>query len=187
MHEVGDGAQFIRVDRDGRRCGRHSLLQEALRNAAGGLERVDQQLYDLKGRPLARLRCTRFENALELDLEGGTGQRSALIPYAGDCLLSMPGILLAGMALSQAAGRPQPVDVLRVSQSGDGFAWERLPLTASCAAAVPIETDSGTLMARACSWDDADMTFWLDSRDVALRMEGETCRIELSRYARRHG
>ena len=187
MHEVGDGARFIRVDRDGRGCGRHSLLQEALRNAAGVLERVDQQLYDLKGRPLARLRCTRFENALELDLEGGTGQRSALIPYAGDCLLSMPGILLAGMALSQAAGRPQPVDALQVFQVGDGFAWERLPLTASCAAPVPIETDSGTLMARACSWDGSGRTVWLDSRDVALRLEGETCRIELSRYARRHG
>ena len=187
VHEVGDGARFIRVDRDGRRCGRHSLLQEALRNAAGVLERVDQQLYDLKGRPLARLRCTRFENALELDLEGGAEQGSEIIPDAGDCLLSMPGILLAGMALSQAAGMPQPVDALRVAQVGDGFAWERLPLTASCAAPVPIGTEAGTLKARACTWEGSDWTFWLDSRDIALRLEGETCCIELSRYARRHG
>ena len=73
IHEVGSGAQFIRVDRDGRGCGRRSLLQEALRNANGTLERVDQQLYGLDGHLEARLRCTRFQNAAEIDLESGDG------------------------------------------------------------------------------------------------------------------
>ncbi|MCY4022697.1 MAG: hypothetical protein OXF32_04540 [Anaerolineaceae bacterium] len=186
IHEVGGGAQFIRVDRDGRGCGRRSLLQEALRNANGTLERVDQHLYGLDGHLEARLRCTRFQNAVEIDLETGAGPCRVELPSAGDRLLLMPGILLAGMALSQAAEMPQPVDALLVTQGGDGFAWERQTLEACCGPPVPAMVGAGNRKARSCKWSEFDRTFWLDPHDITLRLEDEMCRIELSRYARRH-
>ncbi|MDE0609652.1 MAG: hypothetical protein OXH77_07060 [Anaerolineaceae bacterium] len=186
IHEVGGRAQFIRVDRDGRDCGRRSLLQEALRNANGNLERVDQQLYDLNGHPVARLRCTRFQNMVELALESRVGPCRVELPDDGDCLLLMPGILLAGMALSKAAEMPQPVNVLLIAQAGDGFAWERLTLAACCGPPVSVGKGAGIQKARACKWSDSDRAFWLDSHDITLRIEDESCRIELSSYARRH-
>lgn len=186
IHEVGGGAQFIRVDRDGRGCGRRSLLQEALRNADGNLERVDQQLYGLNGHLEARLRCTRFQNAIELDLDSAAGPCRVESPNDGDCLLLIPGTLLAGMALSQAAELPQRVDALRVTQVGDGFAWERRPLAACCGSPVPAMTGAGNQKARACKWGDSARTFWLDRHNITLRIEDETCCIELRRYARRH-
>ena len=186
IHEVGGGAQFIRVDRDGRGCGRRSLLQEALRNADGNLERVDQQLYGLNGHPVARLRCTRFHNAVEIDLESGAGTCSAELPDDGDCLLLMPGILLAGMALSQAAERPQPARALLITQVDDGFAWEQRTLAASCGSQGLVGTGAGKRKARACKRGDSCRTFWLDPHDITLRIEDESCCIELSRYARRH-
>ena len=186
IHEVGSGAQFIRVDRDGRNCGRRSLLQEALRNANGDLERVDQQLYGLNGQPVARLRCTRYQNSVEIDLNSRSGRCRVEMPCDGDCLLLMPGILLAGMATSQAAEMPQPVDALHVTQVGDGFAWERRTLAASCGPPVPVRTGAGDRKARACKWSDSDRTCWLDLHDITLRLEDQSCCIELSRYARRH-
>ncbi len=186
VHEVGGGAHFIRVDRDGRGYGRRSLLQEALRNANGGLERVDQQLYGLNGQPVARLRCTRFQNAVELDLEGKADHCSTALPDEGGCLLLMPGILLTGMALSRAAGIQRPVDTLVISQVGDGFAWERRTLDARCGSPVPAEKDAGNQMARACNWGGCDRTFWLDAHDITLRLEDETGCIKLNRYSRRN-
>ena len=186
IHEVGGGARFIRVDRDGRDCGRRSLLQEALRNANGDLERVDQQLYGLNGRPEARLRCTRFQGSVEIDLKSGACRCRVEMPHDGHCLLLMPGILLAGMATSQAAEKPKAVDTLHVRQVGDGFAWERRTLAVCCGPPVSVTTRAGDRKARACKWNDSDRTFWLDLHDITLRLEDQSCCIELSRYARRH-
>jgi len=186
IHEVGGGAQFIRVDRDGRACGRRSLLQEALRNAKGNLERVDQQLYGLSGHLEARLRCTRFQNAVEIDLESGAGPCRLESPFDGDCLMLMPGILLAGMALSLAAEMPHPVEALLVTQGDDGFAWERRTLEACCRSTVQAISGAGNQKARACKWSDSDRTFLLDPHGITLRLEDEARCIELSRYARRH-
>ena len=186
IHEVGGGAHFIRVDRDGRSNGGHSLLQEALRNAGGGFERVDQQLYGLNGRPVARLRCTRFRNRVELEQEGEAGRQSAGLCLDADCLLLMPGILLAGMALSQASGMQQPVKVLRIRQIRDGFAWEREILCARCGPPTRSTAAAGFEDARACSWHGSERRFWLDPHDITLRLVEDQGCIELGNYARRH-
>ncbi|MCE2490597.1 MAG: hypothetical protein J4G17_11565 [Anaerolineae bacterium] len=186
VHEVGDGAHFIRVDRDGRGCRGHSLLQEALRNAGGAFERVDQQLYGPGGRPVARLRCTRFQDRVELEQEDEAGQRGTELSVGRDCLFLMPGILLAGMALSQATGMQQSVNVMRIAQVGDGFTWEQEILRARCGPTARLTAPAGVGDARACAWDGSDTQFWLDPHDVTLRLVDDGGGIELCRYARRH-
>ena len=103
-HEVGAGALFLRVDVDGRASGGGSLLQEALRNAEGYFERIDQQLYGADGHPGARLRCTRFSNHAVLSLECGESQSEERIDMESDYLMVPPGIYLAGMGAGAGAG-----------------------------------------------------------------------------------
>ena len=184
-HEVGAGALFLRVDCDGRAAGGPSLLQEALRNADGNFERIDQQFYAANGRPGARLRCTRFADHFELSLENVDCRREEHIDMGLDFVLVPSGILLAGMALAQALRLPQPVTILRMKLAADCFAWERSYATASCEDRGVIQADGHALKARRCGWSDSPQSFWLDAHDVALRYEVAGQSFHLTHYSRR--
>lgn len=186
IHEVGDGAHFIRVDRDGRAADGRSLLQEALRSPCGQIERIDQQLYGRDGRPAARLRCTRFGDRAEIALEGMTGQRSLRLDLAPDYVLLAPGVLLSGLALARASRMKQPVSLLRLSCDGDDFAWKRCTASARCGGRSSLETGGRALEARPCVWSGSEVRHWLDGLDVTLRRETGARRVELTRYSRRH-
>ena len=185
-HEVGAGALFLRVDRDGRAAGGSSLLQEALRNADGNFERIDQQLYAADGRPGARLRCTRFADHVELFLENVDCPREEHIVLGPDYVLIPPGILLASMALARAQRLQQPVALLRMTLAADRFAWQRSSAVASCEGRSVIQADGHALKARRCGWSDSPLTCWLDAHDVALRCEVARHSLHLTHYSRRH-
>lgn len=185
-HEVGAGALFVRVDRDGRASGGGSLLQEALRNAEGYFERIDQQLYGAGGNPGARLRCTRFGDHVALSLEDGQRQKEERIDMEPDYLMVAPGVFLGGMALAQALRMQQPVALLRMSLQADCLVWQRGSAMARCAAPEMIVTGGRERSARCCSWSDAAWAGWLDAHDVALRCETEAQTLQLTQYARRH-
>ena len=186
IHEVGEGAQFVRVDCDGRAADGRNLLQEALRNPCGRIERIDQQLYGRDGRPAARLRCTRFGDRAEISLEGMTGRRSLRLEVAPDYVILAPGVLLSGLALARASRMKQPVALLRLSHDGEGFAWERCTACARCDAQVIIEVGGRLRAARPCAWSGLEVRYWLDELDVTLRRENGAQRVELTRYSRRH-
>ena len=185
-HEVGAGALFLRVDRDGRAAGGPSLLQEALRNADGNFERIDQQHYDAGGRPGARLRCTRFAGHVELSLENVDCPRDEQIDMGTDYVLIPPGILLAGMALARARRLQQPVALLRMTLDADRFAWGRSSAVACCEQCGEMQAGERALAARRCSWNDSPQTCWLDAHDVALRLEAAGQSFRLTHYSRRH-
>lgn len=186
IHDVGHGAWFVRVDRDGRAAGRCSLLQEALRNAEGFFERVDQQLHGPDGRPVSRLRCTRHARSAELSLVDQSGRHETGIDLDPDFLIVPPGSLLSGMALAKAAQMTQPVSLLRVVQAGEQLLWRLCSATVECPASASVAVDGRPLPARACGWSSSAERVWLDRHDVALRLDdGNRC-IRLSRYARRH-
>ena len=185
-HEVGAGALFLRVDRDGRAAGGPSLLQEALRNADGNFERIDQQHYDAGGRPGARLRCTRFAGHVELSLENVDCPRDEQIDMGPDYVLIPPGILLAGMALARAQRLQQPVALLRMTLDADRFAWGRSSAVACCEQCGEMQAGERALTARRCGWSDSLQTCWLDAHDVALRCEAAGQSFRLTQYSRRH-
>ncbi len=184
-HEVGAGALFLRVDRDGRAAGGPSLLQEALRNADGCFERIDQQFYTAEGRPGARLRCTRFAGHVELSHEDVDCLREEHIVLGPDYVLIPPGILLAGMALARAQRLQQPVALLRMTLAADRFAWQRSSAVASCEGPSVIQADGHALKARRCGWSESPQSFWLDAHDVALRYEVAGQSFHLTHYSRR--
>lgn len=187
VHEVAAAATLVRVDRDGRAAGAGSLLQEALRNADGHFERIDQQHYGANGRPGARLRYTRFAEHVELFhvSAGGPGEE-CLIPGAAPVPVP-PGVLLAGMALTQALRMEQPVALLRVVQGSGRFRWQRASAAARCVARGTVSAAGRDVPARRCGWSDAAGTCWLDAHDIVLRCGEDACVARLTQYARRHG
>lgn len=186
IHEVGEGAQFVRVDRDGRAADGRSLLQEALRNPCGQIERIDQQLYGRDGRPAARLRCTRFGDRAEIVLEGMAGQRPLRLEMTPDFVILPPGVLLSGLALARASRMKQPVALLRLSCDDDDFAWKRCTASARCGGRSNLETGGRAHEARPCAWSGSAERHWLDGLDVTLRRESGAQRVDLTRYSRRH-
>lgn len=187
IHDVGHGAWFVRVDRDGRAAGQCSLLQEALRNAGGFFERVDQQLHGPDGRLVARLRCTRFARSVELSVVDRSGRNEAGIDLDPDFLIVPPGSLLSGMALARAAQMTQPVSLLRVIQQGEQLQWKPCSATVKCRTCADVSVDGRPMPARACGWNFSAERVWLDRHAVALRLDDGARCIRLSRYARRHG
>lgn len=187
IHNVGHGAWFVRVDRDGRAAGQCSLLQEALRNAEGFFERVDQQLHGPDGRPVSRLRCTRYARSVELSLVDRSGQNETGIDLGTDFLIVPSGSLLSGMALARATQMAQPVSLLRVIQAGEQLLWRSCSATVKCPTSASVSVDGRPLPARACGWSSSAERVWLDRHDVALRLDDGARCIRLSRYARRHG
>ena len=186
-HEVGAGAVFVRVDRDGRAAGEGSLLQEALRHPDGHFERIDQQLYDVDGRPAARLLCTRFADQAELALDESGCRREAQVDLGPEGVIVAPGILLAGLALARAVRLARPVPRLQLRAKATGFAWERVTGETRCAARGKVTVAGREIEARRCGWRDSGQDYWLDAQDVALRCEDEAQTYCLTQYARRDG
>lgn len=186
IHEVGQDAWFVRVDRDGRAGGQCSLLQEALRNGEGFFERVEQQLYGPDGRPLSRLRCTRFSQAMEMVESGRFGQLETRVDLETDALIVPPGSLLSGMALARAARIPQPLSRLKLTRRKERWAWRLLGAEACCSQDAAVCIDGRQIQASRCSWQCSAERVWLDRHDVALLLEDGTRSIRLRRYARRH-
>ncbi len=184
-HEVGAGALFLRVDRDGRAAGGPSLLQEALRNADGCFERIDQQFYAADGRPGVRLRCTRFAGHVELSHEDVDCLREEHIDMGPNYVLIPSGILLAGMALARAQRMNQPLALLRMKLAANSFAWEQSYAISNCEEHGLMQVGGRALAARRCGWNDSPQTFWLDAHDVALCSETAGQSFRLTRYSRR--
>ncbi len=184
-HQVGENALFLRVDRDGRQAGAGSLLQEALRNAAGFFERIDQQLYAADGRPVARLRCTRFAGHVDLSRESRAHPVVERVDMDGAFLLVPGGILLSGMALAQARRLSRPLRRLCIWPDSDDFVWRCDVATAWCGGAGSFEVSGHERTGRRGGWHDSRMICWVDSHDVALRCKDEAGVSMLTQYARR--
>lgn len=186
IHEVGAGAHFIRVDRDGRASQKASLLQEALRNARGFLERIDQQLYDLDQRPVARMRCTRFSDHVEISLKDRSGRLDEIVAMDGDFLIVPPGIMLDGLSLARASRMAQVVHGLQLSLDGDSFKWQCCSIATRCGQPEWLHSGSNSYLARPCAWEKGTRRSWLDEHDIVLRCEDGRYSVDLANYARQH-
>ena len=185
VHELPDGAQIARVDRQG--AGRDDvLLIEAWRSPPAEGGRVER--FDLQAVGPARMRASYilYPDRLEFSLrpDGGDERHDAL-PLPDGALADPGGWLFAGEIAARAASRG-PAAVVTV----DPAAFQPLVTTRTArqTGVEPVTIGPETLAARVYNveWTGgAPTTLWLDDHDVALRCMGGALTALLSQYVRR--
>ena len=183
IHEVG-GAQFIRVDIDGRAVDGHSTLIEALRTPAGHFERIDQQLYERANARPGKLSHTFFEDRVELVGLVDDHRSEAVLTMPPGYGLFSESWLLTGFTIQQAAQKAGRITVLRTGLQGETINYSQMTLTAVALGQETITVTGHELVADCYRWQDT-AAICLDQHGVLLRADTPTAQIRLSQYARR--
>lgn len=171
IHEVGDGAQFIRVDIDGRDVDGGSTLMEALLNPDGAFERVDRHDYQQHSSKPGKMSYTFFADYVELVSGVADSERLSLAQGYAAVAASL---ILMGFALVGAQNRIFPTMSSDICPDGhwDYQGQERLSMSGH-----DIDTRH-----YACSQTSA---VWLDEYDVLMCLVTGQKRMILTQYGRR--
>ncbi|MBZ0299239.1 MAG: hypothetical protein K8J31_05855 [Anaerolineae bacterium] len=197
IHDIG-GAQFVRVDRDGRLTDGRSILGEFLRTPEGRIERVDMQAYGGPGDAtrLIRMSYIFYEARVEVIRIVNHGQRSetevALLPGFG---IEVSFSILTGFMIAQAASQKAdslpifaPVDIF--TDPGDYTGAVR-QVARPCLQGEDVLDIAGKLFPVyryqwAVEAGGQVATFWLDAQDTLLRSQTDDAdTMVLTQYARR--
>lgn len=182
LHTLPDGAQLIRVDRDGRAGDGRSLLIEAWRSPDSHVERFDLHAY---GRPddvvqALRAHCTIFDDYAELGQAINGGERiDQEVPLPAGSLVN-PGVraLLGHLAVKLVTKGSVPVLAVDVSYAGPSAMGAQLVSAARSTTTDKLIVAHQPVSVQRYSYARADL--WLDERQVVIRM-GD---VSLTQYAR---
>lgn len=196
IHEIG-GAQFIRIDRDGRMDDGRSVLYEALRSPEGGIERVDVRAYGNSTDLIRHVNasCIFFDDRVEIIRVVNSNERfedEVIVPPG--YVIDMQASILRGFTTRQrekAAARPVVAfaldyDFSDVSETFKGAAreicqMEVIDTTSINIAGRPVEAH--TYQSVDCR--DTPVQILLDRWDVLLAQRDPQLMITLTQYARR--
>ncbi|HLV34490.1 MAG TPA: hypothetical protein VKY59_05225 [Spirillospora sp.] len=196
IHEVG-GAQFIRVDRDGRQADGRSELYEILRVPDGTIERIDLRAYGSRDDPFRQIKVsyTFFDNRVEIVRIVDHKQRheaELIVPPGYVVLLKL--LILTGFSIARASENEDhrtPV-FTGAQQVVDENAWAGLAGEMNTPRYIgddEIEIAGRPYPARYFQQRNDEgsvMEYWLDRQDVLLRMDvNQINEARLTRYARR--
>ncbi len=196
IHEVG-GAQFIRVDVDGREANGRSVLYEALRSPEGQIERVDLRAYgnaadEVK---LVKASYTFFEEWIEIiRIVNSIIRFEEEVLTPSGIVIAMQAAVFSGLTISQrTALDDKPVlafspvyDFFNLQRAFSGTAAETYPVRPIGSTEFAV---AGRLIAARIheSPENGEQVhrIVLDGDDIVLEHTGPTKTIRLMQYARR--
>ncbi len=184
IHEVGGGAQFIRVDIDGRNYDGHSTLIEALRSPEGWFERIDQQIFEQINTKPFKLSHTFFDEHIELVVRHDGRRIEETIPMPTPYGLFLHSQLLAGFTLKHALRHSDKVMLLHIIVQDGSLSWLRFETVVTALKSAMIRVDGRELSSYCYEWQD-EVTACIDQFDVTLHAENLTGQVLLTQYARR--
>ena len=178
VHETGGGAQFIRVDVDGRNFDGTSCLMEALLTPDNRFERIDLHFYE-HSQPL-KSSYVLFDDHIDIlyTAEGTLNEQSVTLP-AGYSVFTRSRII-NGFAL---AAQQEGEATFFMPSAGSGYTVTAVTLTrlgekmATVAGhnSIPVQGYRGP----------NETVFWLDGYRVLVFEESVAGKALLTRYARR--
>ena len=183
IHDVG-GAQFIRVDVDGRDYDGRSILIETLRNPAGQFERVDEHHYSPAAAKPQKISHTFFDDHVELIglLDNQRIEETVMMP-AGYGLFSHSW-LLTGMTIQHTLQQTGTIMLLRLDMQTASFAWTRVEAAVESLGQKSIQIGERDVTAQCYRWQN-NMIACVDPFGVILCAETPAAQIVLTQYARR--
>jgi hypothetical protein len=188
IHEVG-GAQFIRVDQDGRTHDGRSILYEALRNPNGELERVDLRAYGNAQDAFKEIRAsyTFFEDHVEIiRVVNRLDRYDNYFEIPAGYVIQPGAIILNGMMIPQMNRNEVIIFAIDANFTDLNFAFEgygRRAGSMELIDRVQIEQNGKPYSARL--YQSENKRVWLDPFDILLREEFASQIITLRQYARR--
>lgn len=189
IHELPDGAWFMRVDKDGRFHDKRSVLIEAWRSPGGTLERYDVVAYGAPGEPIGIMRVTvTVEDGVLYvgrTLNNSTRTNDE-IPLPDAYVLHPGGLVFVGAALPGLSAFPPAALVAQGGFADEPDAAFRAVLTdpdASFDGEQTATIDGKSLAARKYTLNNA--AYWVDAHDIPLWQESGAWTAQLTRYAHR--
>lgn len=206
IHELPDGAWFMRVDRDGREFDGRTELIEAWRSPAsegGRIERYDLSAYGAPSDTLKKVRASYAleENILYVGRTFNDGERlQDELSLPDNCLLQPGSYLFFGMAIPTVVERAPYHLAARYSFTdpvGHAFSVAVTQPTISFYGDETIHISGRDIPAHRyfsgesrTPPDSNDSrvnwhTYWIDDHHIFLRQDSPNLRVQLERYAHR--
>ena len=204
IHELPDGAWFMRTDRDGRYFDGHSELIEAWRSPDGHIERFDITAY---GAPSDEVKLVKATYTIESSVlyvgrsinNGERTQEELSLP--DDYVVQPGGYVFFGYALSHLVERAPLVMLSRygfTQNAADAFSAGMMQPTLTFYGDDEATVKGKTYPARRYMAGESRIqpdgtrkthwhNYWIDAHDILLNHEGPDMRVYLSRYAYRAG
>ena len=184
IHEVGDGAQFVRVDVDGRDFDGNSTLLEALLNPDGRFERVDAHSYDAAASHPAKVSFTFFVDRVEILQATENDVREMVVNLPLGYRAVIDSRLLTGLAIASLdrheVSTPYFLPVLEKSV----LIWTIVDIKLQALGHREIQVAGRGIEVSGYGWG-SDMTVWLDRDGVAIQIETLSENALLTQYGRR--
>ncbi len=195
IHELPDGAQLLRVDRDTRATGQGWLLLEAWRSPigeGGRIERFDVHAYGPADAPVRTVKATYslYNDYVEIGRTiDETPRQYTEVPLPGGCIAYPRTALFTGPLIAQVAGQETSVFTYTpgFDDAESAFAGRVSTETATFEKEGTMALAGGDVPTRAYRWPaGSERIVWLDDHDTMLAQDkGTQRRVMLTRYARR--
>jgi hypothetical protein len=184
IHEVGHGAQFIRVDVDGRDFDGDSALMEALLNPDGRFERVDMRLYDKQGRDQIKTSYTFFDNRVEIFLTVKNDVRETIVELPAGYAAFVGSRILAGRAVDLVVRSEDETQIFFPRYSDSEIKWSIRPIKPRSVGQKVLTVSKREIEVIGYRWSD-DMTIWQDQYGITISADTAESKTLLTQYARR--
>jgi hypothetical protein len=188
IHEVG-GAQFIRVDQDGRDHDGRSILYEALRSPDSQIERIDLRAYGNGQDAFSEMRgsYTFFEDHAEIIRVVNKRDRYDNYVEIPAGYIIQPGakilnnLMVPQMSKNEVTAFHIDANFTDLNISFEGFGWR----VASMQLVDHVQIDLNGKSYSARLYHSKNRRVWLDPYDILLREESASLTVMLKDYARR--
>lgn len=197
IHELPDGAWFMRVDKDGRFADGRSELIEAWRSPAGVIERFDITAYGAPDDAIKKVKAsyTVDEGVLYVGRTINDGERRQdELDLPEDYVLQPGGYVFFGLALPALVGRaplamvsrygftPQPDEAFKAGIMHPSLTYYGEGEVTVDGRARPARCYmAGERGAEDMKWHQ----YWIDAHDIFLKHEAPGLLVQLERYAHR--
>ena len=184
IHEVGDGAQFVRVDVDGRDFDGNSTLLEALLNPDGHFERVDAHSYDTGASHPAKVSFTFFADRVEIlqTVENDVREMAVDLPLGYHPVIDSR--LLTGLAIANPDLHDVTTSYFLPVLKKPVLTWTIVDIELQALGDREIQVAGRDIAVSGYGWD-SDMTVWIDRDGVAVQIETLSENALLTQYGRR--
>jgi hypothetical protein len=185
IHEVGDGAQFIRVDVDGRVYDGSSRLIEALRTPEGQFERVDEHIYHENSSQPIKLSYTLFDEYVEVLQSTGKGLQDNRVDMPSDYGVWLMSDLLMGFTIAHAALQQYPILLFHPYFEDDELIYSTTgQLNLTQIDEKMLQVSGREINVTGFKWN-YNIEAWLDRHDILMVSKVSDVETVLTRYARR--